>query len=197
MTNHEEETILNNGNEDSSKANDIEGGLMEGDGPDMGEQEETTATDAALNPEDLLRKEAAEWKDKYLRLYADFDNFRKRSMKERADLLASGGVDLMKELLAVVDDFERAIKANESVEDIEVLKEGFALIHQKLTKKLQAKGLKAIEARGQVFDTDFHEAVTQIPAPTEEMKGKVVDELEKGYLLNEKVIRFSKVVIGH
>jgi molecular chaperone GrpE len=96
----------------------------------------------------------------------------------------------------VVDDFDRAVKANENVEDVSVLKEGFALIHHKLYKRLESKGLKPIEATGKSFDTDFHEAITQIPAPSEDLKGKVVDEVEKGYLLNEKVIRFSKVVIG-
>lgn len=140
--------------------------------------------------------EAAEWRDKYLRLYAEFDNFRKRTMKERADLLSTASADVIKEMLPILDDFDRAVKANETVEDIQAVKEGFVLIHQKLYKKLEMKGLKPIQAKDQVFDTDFHEAITQIPAPTEELKGKVVDEVEKGYMLNEKIIRFSKVVIG-
>lgn len=140
--------------------------------------------------------DAAEWRDKYLRLYAEFDNFRKRTMKERADLLSTASADVIKEMLPILDDFDRAVKANETVEDIQAVKEGFILIHQKLYKKLEMKGLQPIQAKDQVFDTDFHEAITQIPAPTEELKGKVVDEVEKGYMLNEKIIRFSKVVIG-
>jgi molecular chaperone GrpE len=100
----------------------------------------------------------------------------------------------MKELLPIVDDFDRAVQANASVSDIEVVREGFVLIHQKLYRKLESKGLKPIEAKGQPFDTDFHEAITQIPMPA--MAGKVVDEVEKGYTLHEKVIRYSKVVIG-
>ena len=179
---------------------------------DKKQQEETTEQEAAVVSEDqnntegatasieptlpTPQEEAAEWRDKYMRLYAEFDNFRKRSMKERADLLATASSDVIKELLTILDDFDRAVKANETVEDIAVVKEGFVLIHSKLYKKLENKGLKPIEAKDQIFDTDFHEAITQIPAPSVEMKGKVVDEVEKGYLLNDKIIRFSKVVIG-
>jgi molecular chaperone GrpE len=163
-------------------------------------QEESAATNESPENQDIPAptpsEEAAEWRDKYLRLYAEFDNFRKRSMKERSDYLATASSDVIKELLTILDDFDRAVKANETVEDLAVVKEGFVLIHQKLYKKLETKGLKPIHAKDQVFDTDFHEAITQIPAPSEDMRGKVVDEVEKGYLLNEKIIRFSKVVIG-
>lgn len=110
--------------------------------------------------------------------------------------MISASGDFIKEMLPILDDFDRAVKANETVEDIQVIKEGFMLIHQKLNKRLEAKGLTPIDAKGQPFDTDFHEAITQIPAPSPELVGKVVDELEKGYRLNDKVIRFSKVVIG-
>ncbi|MFN0031168.1 MAG: nucleotide exchange factor GrpE [Flavobacteriales bacterium] len=165
--------------------------------PDIGEPEtKQEEPKGEINPEEKLRAEAADWRDKYLRLYAEFDNFRKRSQKERVDLLQTASADLMKELLNVLDDFDRAVKANETVEDINAVKEGFVLIHQKLYRKLETKGLKPLNATGEVFDTDFHEAITQIPAPTDDMKGKVVDEVEKGYTLNDKVIRFSKVVIG-
>lgn len=142
------------------------------------------------------QKEAADWKDKYMRLYAEFDNFRKRSVKEKSDILSTASANVIKELLPVLDDFDRATKANETAEDIQAVKEGFVLIHNKFNNSLVAKGLKPINATGQVFDTDFHEAITQIPAPSDDLKGKVVDELEKGYTLNDKVIRFSKVVIG-
>lgn len=164
--------------------------------PDIGEHETPAQATEPANESEKWMKEAAEWRDKYLRLSAEFDNFRKRSVKERVDLLSTASADLIKDLLPVVDDFERAVKANETLTDIEVVKEGFNLIHQKFYKKLESKGLKPNEAVGKPFDTDFHEAITQIPAPSEDMKGKVVDELEKGYTLNEKVIRFSKVVIG-
>lgn len=164
--------------------------------PDVGIPENPVAAPEPHNELEKWQIEAADWKDKYLRLYADFDNFRKRSIKERSELLSTASADVIKEMLPVIDDFDRAIKANETVEDISALKEGFVLIHQKLYKKLELKGLKPIDAKGNVFDTDFHEAITQIPAPSPDMAGKVVDELEKGYLLHDKVIRFSKVVIG-
>ena len=170
--------------------------LPDNHNPDLGTPEESGNTEQPASEIEKWQMEAADWKDKYLRLYAEFDNFRKRSMKERSDLLATASGDVIKELLPVIDDFDRAIKANESAADLEAVKEGFVLIHQKLYRKLETKGLKPIEANGKVFDTDFHEAITQIPAPTPDLAGKVVDELEKGYLLNEKVIRFSKVVIG-
>ena len=160
--------------------------------PDMGEQEPN-----AEHPIDELSKarmDAADWKDKYMRLYAEFDNFRKRSMKEKSEILSTASGELMKEMLPIVDDFDRAVQANASVSDIEVVREGFVLIHQKLYRKLESKGLKPIDAKGQPFDTDFHEAITQIPMPA--MAGKVVDEVEKGYTLHDKVLRYSKVVIG-
>jgi len=162
---------------------------------------ETAQTENApeTTEEDELTKakrELAEWKDKYMRLFAEFDNFRKRSAKERIELISTAAGDILKEMLPVIDDFDRAIKANETLEDVAVIKEGFTLIHNKMYKKLESKGLKPIDATGKPFDTDFHEAITSIPAPNEDLKGKVVDEVEKGYLLHEKVLRFSKVVIG-
>jgi molecular chaperone GrpE len=171
-------------------------------------QPENEADDSTLTPgqsaevveniseEERLRAEAADWKDKYMRLFAEFDNFRKRSIRERHELLNSASGDVIKDLLTVVDDFDRAIRANEGLEDIDIVKEGFSLIHHKMMKRLEAKGLKPIDAQGKPFDTDFHESITQVPAPSEDLKGKVIDEVEKGYLLNEKVLRFSKVVIG-
>lgn len=171
-------------------------GISEGHAPDLGEQEPPVAETAEKSEEEKWKESAADWRDKYMRLYAEFDNFRKRSQKERVDLLQTASSDLIKEILPIIDDFDRAVKANEKVEDIQAVKEGFVLIHQKMYRKLESKGLKPIHAVGEIFDTDFHEAITQIPAPTEDLKGKVVDEVEKGYTLNEKVIRFSKVVIG-
>jgi molecular chaperone GrpE len=182
----------NNKNQQAEQEN-AEQLITDTNGPEMGEQE----PQAAGEPVDELtraQRDAADWKDKYMRLYAEFDNFRKRSMKEKSEILATASGELMKELLPVVDDFDRAVQANASLTDIEVVREGFVLIHQKLYKKLESRGLKPIDAKGKPFDTDFHEAITQIPMP--EMSGKVVDEVEKGYTLHEKVLRYSKVVIG-
>ena len=135
--------------------------------------------------------------DKYLRLYSEFENFRKRTAKEKLDLISNAGEDMMSALLPVLDDLERAIKSNQESEDIEAVKEGINLVFQKLQNTLTQKGLKpmAVE-QGADFDLDMHEAITKIPAPDDKLKGKVVDVIEKGYYLNEKVIRYSKVVIG-
>ncbi len=157
---------------------------------------EVAEADVIASEIEKWQKDASEWKDKYMRLYAEFDNFRKRSIKEKSDILSTAAAGVVRELLPVLDDFDRATKANETVEDLQAVKEGFVLIHNKFYNTLTTKGLAPINAVGQPFDTDFHEAITQIPAPSEELKGKVVDELEKGYLMNDKVIRFSKVVIG-
>ncbi len=160
------------------------------------ENQEEEVEEIELSEEEKLAAEVAEAKDKYLRLYSEFENFRRRNAKERIDLIKTASSDLMKELLPIVDDFERAKQANEKQEDIEVVKEGFDLISNKLFKTLQAKGLKVMETeKGTSFDADLHEAVTQFPAE-EELKGKIIDTLEKGYYLDDKVIRFAKVVIG-
>ena len=143
-----------------------------------------------------LKKQIAEEKDKYLRLYADFDNFRKRNAKERLELILTASKDVIKELLPVLDDFERAMKASETATEAEPVKEGMLLIYNKLSKNLEGKGLKAIEAKGNEFDVALHEAITEVPAPTPDLVGKVMDEVEKGYYLNDKIIRFAKVVVG-
>jgi molecular chaperone GrpE len=143
-----------------------------------------------------LEEQLAVANDKFLRLYSDFDNFRKRTARERVDLLNTAGEDIFKALLPVVDDFERAIANNEKATDIKAVNEGVQLIAQKFRTVLQQKGLQYVSAKGEVFNVDLHEAITNIPAPSEDLKGKVVDELEKGYTLNGKVIRFAKVVVG-
>lgn len=196
MMNEETENTTQTTQAESTGIPENEAALPNANNPDIGEHETPEVESAPVSAEEKWMKEAAEWRDKYLRLSAEFDNSRKRHTKERLELLATASADVIKELLPVLDDFDRAVKANETIEDVNVVKEGFNLIHQKFYKKLEAKGLKPIDATGTTFDTDFHEAITQIPAPEESLKGKVVDELEKGYLLNEKVIRFSKVVIG-
>lgn len=137
-----------------------------------------------------------ELNNKYLRLYSDFDNFRKRTMKEKAELVLNANSNVIKDLLPILDDFERAISSNETTEDLNGLKEGFNLIYNKLNKILTDKGLKPMDSKGQPFDMDLHEAITNIPAPNEEGKGKVMDVVEKGYYLNEKVLRYAKVVVG-
>ncbi len=158
------------------------------------EQNETTLDEKSA--EDLLKEEVALANDKYLRLYAEFDNFRRRTTKERIDLLQTAGREIMVSLIPVLDDFERAAKAMETSTDVNAVKEGVALIQNKLTGILTQKGLKPMESIGQQFDADLHEAITNIPAPTDDMKGKVIDEMEKGYYLNDTVIRFAKVVVG-
>ena len=165
------------------------------DGPDIGTPEDTTGADAASGP-DKVAAELAEMKDKYLRLFAEFDNYKRRTSKERMDLLKTANQEMVVALLPVVDDFERARQAMQTAQDINSVKEGVDLIYNKLTSILQQKGLKPMDAVGSPFDPDLHEAITQIPAPDESMKGKVIDEVEKGYLLNDKVVRHAKVVIG-
>ncbi len=140
--------------------------------------------------------EAADWKDKYVRLYAEFDNYKRRTSKERIDLLKTANEDLMSSLIPVIDDFDRALKNIPATAETQALREGVKLIHNKFNKTLMQKGLTPINAQGEVFNTELHEAITQIPAPTEDLKGKVVDEVEKGYYLGDKVIRYAKVVIG-
>lgn len=134
--------------------------------------------------------------DKYLRLYAEFDNYKRRTTTERRDLLKTANQEVLVSLLPVLDDFERALKAMQTATEISAVKEGVELVSNKLSSIMSSKGVKAMETKGKPFDSDFHEAITNIPAPTEDLKGKVVDEVEKGYFLNDKVIRFAKVVVG-
>ncbi len=158
--------------------------------------ETATAAEETQTETEILTAKFNEVNDKYLRLYADFENFRNQKRKEISDLYKTAGADVLKNLLSVLDDFERAIAVNEKTEDVSALKEGFNLIHSKLKSTLERQGLKEIESIGKEFDTDLHEALTNIPAPSEDLKGKVVDVAEKGYYLNDKVIRFAKVIVG-
>ncbi|HYK76685.1 MAG TPA: nucleotide exchange factor GrpE [Daejeonella sp.] len=162
----------------------------------LSQQEEVEQAAAATSEEEKLKAEIAEWNNKYLRLYAEFDNFKRRTAKERVELLQTAGKDVIVDLLPVLDDFDRALKVMETATDVASVKEGVNLIHQKTKNILSQKGLKEMESKNMPFDVDLHEAVTSIPAPTDELKGKIVDELEKGYYLNDKVIRFAKVVVG-
>ncbi len=137
-----------------------------------------------------------ELNDKYMRLVAEYDNYRRRTLKERMDLIKSAGEDILVNILPVVDNVERAQKSMQNAKEIEPVKEGINLIHKTFVDFLTRRGVKEMEAQGKDFDADIHEALTKIPAPQAELSGKVVDVIEKGYLLNEKVIRFAKVVVG-
>lgn len=153
-------------------------------------------TDNQIAEEDKLKAEATEWQNKYLRLYAEFDNFKRRTSKERLELMQIANKDVIVDLLSILDDFERAQKSMGTATDILSVKEGVTLIQHKLKGILNQKGLKEMESIGHEFDADIHEGITSIPAPSEKLKGKIVDEIEKGYFLNDKVIRFAKVIIG-
>lgn len=141
--------------------------------------------------------QADDMKDKYLRLYADFENFRRRTAREKIEFLQTAEEGVMTAILPVLDDFERALKSMDQVQDVAVVKQGVQLIYQKLYKTLETRGLTPMETVGREFDSESHEAITQIPAPTDEMKGKVVDEVERGYTLKDKIIRFAKVIVGN
>lgn len=159
---------------------------------------ENTDTENDNQGELSLDIQLLEARDKHMRLYAEFDNYRKRTNREKADLIKNAGEGLMKDLLPVIDDFERAKKAADQAEDKgKAYQEGFDIVFGRLMKVLEKKGLKEIEnPTGQPLDVDKHEAITQIPAPDESLKGKVIDQIEKGYYLNDKIIRFAKVVTG-
>lgn len=143
-----------------------------------------------------LNQEVTDLKDKNLRLMAEFDNFRRRSLKERSELIKTAGESILSNILPLIDDFERAMKAMENSTDGEAIKEGINLIYNKFIAFITENGVKAIPTENEAFDTDLHEAITIFPAPTEELKGKIIECVSKGYTLNEKVIRFSKVVVG-
>lgn len=146
---------------------------------------------------DKLLAELDEQKDKYLRLAAEFDNYRRRTSKERLELIQTAGKDVIVSFIDVLDDIDRAEKQMNNNDDFAVQKEGVQLVFQKVRTTLQSKGVKVLESINTDFDVDKHEAITEIPAPSEDMKGKVIDEVQKGYYLNEKLIRFAKVVVGN
>jgi molecular chaperone GrpE len=151
---------------------------------------------AEENEVEKLRAELEEQKDKYIRLFAEFDNFKRRNAKERYELMQTAGKDVIISLLDVLDDCDRAEKQMKNTDEVKLIKEGIALVFHKLRTNLQGKGLKVMESVATEFDADKHEAITEIPAPTEDLQGKVVDEVQKGYYLNDKIIRFAKVVVG-
>jgi len=159
---------------------------------------ETTeeAAEQIVDEIELMAQKCVELNDKNLRLMAEFDNYRKRTLKERMDLLKTAGEKVLVDLLPLVDDFERGLKVMETTGDVQAVKDGVDLIYSKFIAFLLQNGVKAIPTENQVFDTQFHEAITTFPAPSEDLKGKIIDCVAKGYTLNDKVIRFSKVVVG-
>ncbi|MGE5428419.1 MAG: nucleotide exchange factor GrpE [Methylococcaceae bacterium] len=189
--------------EDKDKVND----QLENESPEAAEQQQQPEDHKKdhrkghkkSHAEEQLEKaemDLLELKDRHIRLQAEFDNYRKRTLKERIDLLKTANESLLISLLPVIDDFDRANQTLDMVEEESPVKEGVKLIYNKFQEFLKQNGVKEIEAKGRDFDTDLDEAITKIPAPSEDMKGKVVDVVQKGYFLNDKVIRFAKVVIG-
>lgn len=158
---------------------------------------ETPVENVSEEKKDGLEAKYNEINDKYTRLYAEYDNFRKRTAREKVEWFKSAGEDVMLKVLPVLDDIERAIAHNKTVTDADSLKQGFELIYQKFKSILSSKGIEPMEAKGQPFNPDLHDAITSIPAQSEEQKGKVIEEIEKGYTLNGKVIRHAKVVVGN
>lgn len=155
------------------------------------------STETVENEEVLkLQQEKNEFQEKFIRLYSEFENYRKRTAKEKLDTINNASKDLIADLLPVLDDFERAIYNNKDSDDSNAIKEGFNLIYNKFLQSMQSKGLKPMDSTNTPFDVDLHEAITNIPTTDDDMKGKVVDVVEKGYYLNDKVLRFAKVVVG-
>jgi molecular chaperone GrpE len=182
--------------EENSKKDNNDGNSQNdsnGNNDDLNNQEEQQEKQ---NSEPTAEEKYAELNDRFLRLYAEFENFRRRSNKERLEVISSANAGLLKDLLPVLDDFDRAIINNVEVTDIDVVKEGFGLIQHKFKSILDSKGLKEMNAKGETFDSELHEAIANIPVTEDDQKGKVIEDVERGYYLNDKVIRFAKVVVG-
>jgi molecular chaperone GrpE len=156
----------------------------------------STEDDMSETVEESWEAKFLEMQDRYLRLHAEFDNYRKRTNKERIEIVSTANAGILKDLIPILDDFERATTFNDTATEIESVKEGFSLIHNKYKGILESKGLKPMASKGEVFDSELHEAIANIPAESEDMKGKIIDDVEKGYTLHDKVVRFAKVVVG-
>lgn len=187
----------------SNKENNEEKELMNEEINDAAQEQTETTEETALSPEEQLQKELdeanekiAELNDKFLRQVAEFDNYRKRTMKEKTELIKNGGERVMESILPVLDDFDRALANMAKDENAKEILTGIELIHSKLTGILKSNGLQKIETEGKDFDTDYHEAIAMVPAPTPELRGKVLDCIQTGYMLNDKVIRHAKVAVG-
>jgi molecular chaperone GrpE len=159
-------------------------------------KKKTSKKTIELEKYEEIAQKLEEINDKYLRLNAEFDNYRKRTLKEKIDLIKTAGEDILVNILPVIDNFERAIKANQNLTDTKAINEGISLIYNNFKEFINQKGVKEIEAIGQNLDTDLHEAITKVPVQEETQKGTIIDVIEKGYKLNDKVIRFAKVVVG-
>lgn len=181
--------------EEQNKSNELEQELNEAQNNVEQSQSEEQVNEE-LSAEERCQAELAEMKDKYLRQVADFDNFRKRNAKERLELVQTAGKDIITDLLEIIDDMDRAADQMEKSDDLAQIKSGTALVFNKFKRILEQKGLKSMDTKNADFDVAYHEAITEIPAPAPEMVGKVIDELQKGYFLNDKIIRHAKVVVG-
>lgn len=193
----EEEQKINNG--DAPAENTAENGASQQENTAEQQEEPKQEKEAKETPEDTiakLNKQLEESKKEYLFLMAEFDNFRKRTLREKAELIRNGSEKVLGDILPIVDDFERAVKANEKVDDIDAVKEGFDLIYNKFIKYLDKNQVKAMNSTGSDFDTELHEAVTTFPVDDESKKGKVIDTVLTGYTINDKVLRHAKVVVG-
>lgn len=200
MNKEQNETNVKEENQvEDSKSNQVEREEKDNTKTDSTEDVNTEVENKEENKEEkepTVEEQLKEFQGKFVRLYADFENYRKRTNKEKVDLLSSASAGVVKDMLTVLDDFERAIANNENVEDPQALKEGFSLIYNKFKGVLEGKGLKPMDAKGKEFDSELHEAVANMPTEDKDQKGKVIDDVEKGYYLNDKVIRFAKVVVG-
>ncbi|MEM9672765.1 MAG: nucleotide exchange factor GrpE [Bacteroidota bacterium] len=209
MVNKEDQNQQDSMTEDKTRNEDVEQDIPENSSngseqrtnpfdesePDVAE--EKVSEDEETNQAESSDTALAEAKDKYLRLFAEFENFRRRTAKERLDLIKTASEDIVSALLPVVDDFERSLEIFKENDEVAPMYEGIQLVYQKMLKILEQKGLTRMDvAQGSEFDSEYHEAVVQTPAPSEELKGKVVDVIESGYFLGEKVLRYAKVVIG-
>lgn len=180
--------------EQQNNENPIDNPLQEQN--DKQEKTEQDERDVLLKKTEELNKQLSELNDKYIRLLAEFDNYKKRTRKEKENLLKYAGEEVWKSILPIIDDFERAIKENQNTEDIEVVKKGFDIIFNKIKHIITQNKLTAIDCLHKEFNADIMEAVAKVPAPSEDMKGKVIEELEKAYQLDDKIIRYAKVIVG-
>ena len=199
MENTEQNTeqVENEVKVDVEQSQPTENEEVESDGKKSRKNRKQRKEDEAREKEiDELKAQLEEQKDRYLRLSAEFDNYRKRTLKERSDMLKTVNGDTLSGMLPVLDDLERAMQSMQKATDVDAVREGVVLIYNKIQEFLKNKGIVEIDAMNQVFDTDLHEAITKIPAPTEDLKGKVVDVIQKGYKIDTKVIRYAKVVVG-
>ncbi len=199
MENKEQNTeqVENEVKVDVEQSQPTENEEVESDGKKSRKNRKQRKEDEAREKEiEELKAQLEEQKDRYLRLSAEFDNYRKRTLKERSDMLKTVNGDTLSGMLPVLDDLERAMQSMQKATDVDAVREGVVLIYNKIQEFLKNKGIVEIDAMNQVFDTDLHEAITKIPAPTEDLKGKVVDVIQKGYKIDTKVIRYAKVVVG-